>query len=161
MTYTRSLSAMAFVLALGAAQPAFANAPFECPVKPLEVAQAANIRSQLPAGNALDNVEALNAAVSKLRAQGVSPVLIIDNMIAAYCPVVAAESGLSNAQKAKKVGKFASRATRVVYQLESEAEVILDVAFPPAVVAAINAKARAAGVTPDAWIQGVVGAALK
>lgn len=151
----------AFALAVSASAPALAAGPFECPLKPLEAPQAASIRALLPSGDAFDDVERLNAAVTTLKAQGTNPVLVIDNLISAYCPLVAAQSGLTDAQKSARVVRFAARVTRVVYALEGADEIILDVAFPPVVVNAINAKARAAGVSPEAWIQSTVNAALK
>lgn len=138
-----------------------AAGPFECPAKPLEAAQAANIKALLPTGDAFDHVDRLNTAVSTLRAQGVNQVLVIDNLIAAYCPEVAAQAGLTDAQKSARVARFAARITRTVYALDGADEIILDVSFPPLVVDAINAKARAAGVSPEAWIQSTVNAALK
>lgn len=159
--HARTLTATAFALALGAAAPAHAAGPFECPTKPLEAAQAAKIKALLPSGDAFDKVEQLNAAVTQLKSEGANPVLVIDTLIAAYCPVVAAQPGLSDAQKTTRVARFAARITRTVFALDGADAIILDVAFPPAVVDAINAKARAAGVTPEAWIQGAVTSALK
>lgn len=159
--HARTLTATAFALALGAAAPALAAGPFECPTKPLEAAQAAKIKALLPSGDAFDKVEQLNAAVTQLKSEGANPVLVIDTLIAAYCPVVAAQQGLSDAQKSTRVARFAARITRTVFALDGADAIILDVAFPPAVVDAINAKARAAGVTPEAWIQGAITSALK
>lgn len=160
MMYARTLAAAAFVVAIGAGQ-ALAAGPFECPTKPLEAAQAAKIRALLPAGDAYAQVEKLNAAVAALKAEGASPVLVIDNLIAAYCPLIAAQPGLSDAQKSALVSRFAGRITRTVFGLDGADQIILDVAFPPAVVDAINAKAQAAGVSPEAWIQSTVTTALK
>lgn len=158
--HLRHLAAAAFALALGAAQPALA-APFACPAQPLEGALPAAAKALLPPGDALDRPDALNAAVDKLRAQSVRPVLIIDGLIAAYCPVVAAQAGLSDAQKTARVTRFAARITRTVYAIDGADEIILDVGLPPAVVDAINAKARAAGITAEDWVRNAVNAALK
>lgn len=160
MSYAPLLPASAFALLLMAAQPA-AAAAFECPKTSLEAAQAATIKAALPTGDGLDDADALDAAVDSLRAKGIGSGLIIDGAIAAYCPTVAAQTGLSDAQKREDVAGFASRLTRVVYSLESADAVILDVAFPPQVLNAITAKAEAAKVTPQAWVRGTVDAALK
>jgi hypothetical protein len=164
MKSARLLAAVALSLAatcLAGAAPALAAGGFQCPARPLEVAGDARIQAALPTGDALDNVEMMNTAVTTLRGQGVSPVLIIDGMIAAYCPNVAARSGLTDAQKAALANRFAARLTRTVYALDGADAVILDVAFPPAAVDAINAKASAGGVSAEAWIRGTVESALK
>lgn len=158
----RSTVALSLVAAcVATAAPAVAASGFECPTKPLEVAGDARIQATLPKGDALDNVEAMNTAVTTLRGQGVNPVLIIDGMIAAYCPNVAKRSGLTDAQKATLANRFAARLTRTVYALDGADAVILDVAFPPAAVDAINAKAQAGGVSSEAWIRKTVESALK
>lgn len=157
MTMSRFLLAAAFVGVLGAVQPAFAA--FECPVKPVD--QPAAVKALIPVGDALDTPAALNAAVTALRAQGIGSGIIIDNFIAAYCPVVAGNAALSDAQRATRVIRFASRIARTVYAVEGADQIILDVAFPPSVVDAINAKASAAGIPPEAFIQGAVANALK
>lgn len=152
---------LAAALVLGGGTSAFAAGPFECPAKPLEAAQAASIKALLPSGDAFEQVDRLDAAVNLLKAQGVNPVLVVDNLIAAYCPLVAERTGLSDAQKASRVTRFAAHVTRVVYSLAGADEIILDVAFPPLVVDAIRARAQAAGVSPEAFIQAAVNAALK
>lgn len=158
----RGIYAAAFALAAAfSGGTALAAGPFECPAKPLEAAQAAKIKALLPAGDAFDNVARMNDAVTSLKAQGVSTTLVIDNLIAAYCPMVAAETGLSDAQKAARVNRFVARITRTVYSLDGADAVILDVGFPPTVVDAISAKAQAAGVSQEAFIQTAVEAALK
>lgn len=161
MIRARHLLATAFGLALCAGTPAHAAGPFECPTKPLEAAQAAKVKALLPTGDAFEKVESLNAAVNTLKAQGANPVLVIDSLIAAYCPLVASQTGLSDQQKTVRVTRFAARITRTVFAIDGADEIILDVAFPPLMVDAINAKARAAGVSPEAWIQSTVSTALK
>lgn len=161
MSYAQFLPATAIALVLAAAQPALAAGAFECPKSTLEASQAATIKAALPAGDGLDAPDALDAAVDSLRAKGIGSGLIIDGVIAAYCPSVAAQAGLSDSAKTAKLASFASRVTRTVYSLDSADAVILDVAFPPALLNDINAKAAAAKVTPEAWVRGAVDAALK
>jgi len=126
---------VAAVLFAGPVHPARAG-PFECPVKPLEGARAAKVEALLPTGDACDDVGRLDGAAAALKTAGVSPALVVDGLVAAYCPVIAPEAGLTDA-------------------------IILDVALPPAMVEAIDARAKAAGVSPDAWIEGTVAAALR
>lgn len=161
MTNLRFLPATAIAAVLLAASPALAAGAFECPKSSLEAAQAATIKAALPSGDGLDQADALLAAVDSLKTKGIGSAFIIDGVISAYCPAVAAQSGLTDAQKTEKLAAFASRATRVVYSLETADAVILDVPFPPAVLSAIQAKASAAKVTPEAWVRSAVDAALK
>ncbi len=150
-----------FLLVVGAVNPIFAASPFECPTEQLEGAPLAEVKALLPTGDAYDHIDQLNTAVTALKTAGVSPAVVIDRLIASYCPMVVAEPGLTDAQKSAKVTRFASRIARTVYSLDGADAIILDVALPPAMVEAINAKAKAAGVSPDAWIQSAVAAALQ
>lgn len=152
--------AAAFVSVIGAAQPALASDPFECPVKPLEAAQAAKVKALLPTGDAFADVNQLNTAVTTLRSEGVSNVLIIDNLISAFCGVVAPDTLMTGAQKTARVSRFAANITRAVFSIEGADQIIIDVAFPPSILDAINAKAAAAGLSAEAWIQGAVTTAL-
>jgi len=161
MKYVQFLSLTAVACALAASQPALAAGAFECPAKPLAVPQDARVQAALPTGNAFQNVDALNASVDKLRTEGVNPILIIDGLITAYCPVIAAETQWTDAQKATRFNRFAARVTRTVYSLDGADEVILDVPFPPAIVDAINTKAKAAGISAQDWVRTAVDGALK
>lgn len=142
---------------------ATAVSAFVCPVKSLaaNATQDQAIAAALPAGDALAEVSKLNAAVNALRATGIGNAIIIDSLISAYCPTVARATALSDEQKAAQVRRFAARVTRVVYALESVDAVILDIPFRPDVVDAINARAAAARMSPEAWVASAVDAALK
>lgn len=137
-----------------------AASSFTCPTKPLEEAQAGKIKALLPTGDAFENIQTLNAAVTTLKAENANPALVIDSLVSAYCPVLASES-ITDAHRLEKFQRFASRVTRTVYALDGADQIILDVAFPPAVVDAIAAKAKAAGVTSEVFIQNSVAAALQ
>lgn len=156
-----SIGSAIFVLLVGSVYPVFAAGSFECPTKPLEGTQAAQVKALLPTGDAYEHIDQLNNAVTVLKAEGTSPALVIDRLIASYCPLVAASFGLTDAQKSGRVMRFAARITRTVYSLDGADAIILDVALPPSMVNAINAKAKAAGVSSDAWIQSAVAAALQ
>jgi hypothetical protein len=138
-------------------------AGFECGWRPAadEPSQIRDIETLLPVGDAFDQPAKLNAAVDALRQQGLSEVLIVDNLIDAYCPVVAANSALSDAQKTARMRRFAGRVVRFAYRFESADAIILDVPFPPQAVDAINAQAQAAGTTAEAWVAQIVEAQLK
>jgi hypothetical protein len=154
----RILTILAVAASL-AALPQFAYAGgFECSWRPVkdEPPQVRDISTLLPVGDDLDQPVKLNAAVDTLRKQGLSEASIINNLIAAYCPTVAANQVLDDRQKTAKLRRFASRMTRVIYSLESADEIILDVPFSPGALDAINAKAQAAGITPEAWVAQIV-----
>ncbi|MFG1479762.1 hypothetical protein V5F53_14030 [Xanthobacter sp. V4C-4] len=129
---------------------------FECAWLPAGQAPSAEVAALLAGGDPLDNPSVLNAAVDKLRASGLRPALIIDGLVSAYCPTVAANGSLSDAQKTVRMQAFAARTVRLVYALESVDSIILDVPLPPSVVDAVSAKARAANVTQQDWLAGVV-----
>lgn len=160
MDFKRSLKMAAGALALSATWTTFANAALQCPAQPLEASRAAIIAAALPAGDAFDDRAALATAVTALHAEGVGLPMIVDNLIAAYCPTVADQAGLSDAEKTAKVNQFAARITRAVYQLDSADAIVLEVAFPPLVMDSINAKAKASGVSAADWVQGVIELAL-
>lgn len=144
-------------------QSPVAAKPLVCPEHPVasSSSQVPELAAIVKSGDALDNVTQLNAAVATLRARGVSPAIIIDNLISAYCPVVAGNASLTDQQKTAKVRRFASQIVRVVYALDSAEEVILDVPFRPDVVNAINAKASAARVSPEEWVANAISSDLK
>jgi hypothetical protein len=133
---------------------ASAEAAFVCPVKSVGTnpAQDQAIAAAIPAGNALDDVTKLNAAVTALQAKGVSNAVLVDSLISSYCPTVAGNSALTDDQKRAQVRRFAGRIVRLVYSLESADAVILDVPFAPNVIAAINARAAAEKISPEAWV---------
>ena len=160
MNRPRFLFAAAVLLAAGSARPTLAAA-FTCPTSTLDAAGAATVQAALPAGDALDQPQALNGAVEALRAKGISAPLIMDGMIAAYCQTIASRPGLSDAQKTEQVRDFAARAVSTVYALQSADAIVLSVAVPPPLVTAIDSRARAAGLTQAEWMRAVLGAAAK
>jgi hypothetical protein len=134
----------------GASAPA---AAFTCPTPTLTgVAQPADMASLLPKGDAFDDVVKLNASVAALRAKGVEAAVIVDQLISNYCAAQAGNASLTDAQRTARVRSFAARIVRTVYALDSADAIILDVAFPPDMVNEINAKAKAAGVSPQDWV---------
>lgn len=156
MSHRTLFHAAACALAMAAASPALADQGFECPAQPLDEARAAAIKAQLPSGDAFDDGGALVRAVTTLNAEGVSKGMVIDNLIAAYCPVVAADGGLSDAQKTEKVNRFAARIVSVVYNIDSADAIIVSVPFPPVMMDSINAKAQEKGLSAAEWIRTVV-----
>jgi hypothetical protein len=86
---------------------------------------------------------------------------IIDHLIGAYCPMVAQEESLSEAEKGTSVRRFSGQITHLVYSLESGLDVIISVPFTPDVVDAINDRARKQGLSGPAWISMTVENALE
>lgn len=163
ITTMRNAVGAAVVSLLVACGSTAASAAFVCPVKSpgASAAQSRAIAKAIPAGNALDDVTKLNAAVTDLRAKRVSNAILIDSLISSYCPAVARNTALSDDQKRAQVRRFASRIVRVVYALDSADAVILDVPFRPNVIDSINAKAAAERISPEAWVANAIDRDLK
>jgi hypothetical protein len=156
----------AFVLAtLVAAALGCASVPaaaFTCPTPTLDGADhSADIAGLLPKGDALDDPAKLNAGVAALRAKGVPAAIIIDQLIAGYCARQAGNASLDDAARTARVRSFAGRIARTVYALDSANAIILDVALPSAIADEVNAKAAAAGVSPEEWVADAVESVLK
>jgi hypothetical protein len=62
----------------------------------------------------MTNIEQLNATIATLRREGMSKRLIIDHLVGAYCPMVAREAPLTEADKAALVRRFTGQVTRLV-----------------------------------------------
>jgi hypothetical protein len=159
----RKVAFLVSMLVLLGEQPVSSAAPLVCPVKSIaaDPAQVAQITSVIPAGDALDDVAKLNAIVSTLRTMGIGSAIIIDNLISAYCPVVAANAALNDQQKTAQMRRFASKIVRIVYGLDSGDDIILDVPFKPDVMNAINSRATAERLAPEDWVANAVGSYLK
>ena len=154
------LAMMTSLLVWGSGNAAYA---FVCPVKSVGASEGQDqaIAKAISAGDALDDAVKLSAAIAALRAKGVSNAIIVDSLIASYCPVVARNTALSDDGKRVQVRRFAARMVRIVYSLDSVDAVILDVPFRPGVVDAINAKAAAERLSPEAWVANAVDRMLK
>lgn len=161
MNCARLVPVAALGLSILSVQPSLAAGSFECPKQALEDVSSSSVEALARSGDPLGNVEAMNAAVDSLRAKNVSSGLIIDALVAAYCPTVAGTPDLTDAQKSSQIARFAARVARTVYSLENADAIVLDVAFPPQIVDSIDAAAKAAGTSQEAWIRDTVDAALK
>lgn len=134
---------------------------FECPVKAVANAPSGGVMKTLPVDGTVDQAAAIKGAIGTLRTQGMSPGSIVDNLIIAYCPYIASQPGLSDADKASRVARLAAYIAGQVYSPSATDQVVLSASFSPAEVSAINAHARSLGISPETWIQGVVAAALQ
>ncbi|SRR6266851_9496533 len=153
-----------FGLILTAMLPASAAAEkFECAlaVKPTTPAKLQEIQRLLPDGNAMANIERLNATIGTLRQDGMSKSQIIDHLVGVYCPIVAQESSLTEAEKTEHLQRFTGQVTQLVYSLESGLDIIINVPLTPDVVAVLNATASKQGLSGAAWIAMTVENALQ
>ncbi len=132
---------------------------FICPVQPETglTASGAPKAPQISSSEPLDTAERLGAAVELLRSKGVSSTMIVDNLMAAYCPRVAA-SGLPKSQKTALMRSFASRVTQLVYAPSDgdETAILLDVPLTPDLEKQAAAAASREGSTVQEWIVEVV-----
>jgi hypothetical protein len=106
--------------------------------------------------------ELLNATVGTLlRRDGMPKSLIIGHLVGAYCPMVAQESSLTEAEKSARLQRFTGQITRLVYSLESGLDIIINVPLTPDVVAVLNATASKQGLSGAACIAMTVENALQ
>jgi hypothetical protein len=162
MKQNLSMTIVAMCVAICGGSACAAAAPaFECP-QPIHTPKvsASELRSLLPVGDPLADPAKLNTAVEALRGQGLSKGLIIDSLIGAYCPTVAADRQLTPPQKASRLQRFAMRIAQNVYAMKAADEIIFDVPFGTVAANAIEMRAKAAGVTPEQWIAQTAGQAL-
>ncbi|WP_210490426.1 hypothetical protein [Microvirga antarctica] len=99
-------------------RPAFAA--FDCPlVSDMDSkATQAKIAQILPGDDDLTNPDKLKAAIVNLKAGGIGTDLAVNNLIAAYCPKVAANAKLSDTEKTDRVQSFAAMITQLVYTMD-------------------------------------------
>ena len=62
------------------------------------------IRALLPDANAMGSVGRLNSTIDTLRREGMAKSQIVSHLVVAYCPMVAQENSLTEAEKAARVG---------------------------------------------------------
>jgi hypothetical protein len=144
--------ALAALVLITAQDPLFAK-PLLCPNNPAaaNAISPEDLKSLTAAVNSIDRAAALNRIVATLHDRGMAAGNIVDTLVSAYCPTVAANSSFNDQQKATTVRSFASQAARAVYAPEEAEEIILDVVLPPAIANAINDKAKAARISPQDW----------
>jgi mono/diheme cytochrome c family protein len=94
---------------------------------------------------------------------GVSDGELSDDLVAAYCPILATDAQLSFEQKQTRLSAFLSSVTNILAQGEmpTGAKVLLQVGVPQSVVSEVDAAARAAKQTRDQFIEKALEAAVK
>jgi S-methylmethionine-dependent homocysteine/selenocysteine methylase len=154
------LSLASFMLTI---VPAVGADKFECPspFKPNTLAKLEQINGLLPNANAMSNINQLSDTIATLQRDGMSKRLIIDHLIGAYCPMIAREASLTDAEKAARVARFSGQVTRLVYSLESGLDIIINVPLTPDIVDAVNDIAKKQGLSGPAWIAMTIDDALQ
>jgi hypothetical protein len=96
----------------------------------------------------------LGELMADLRKSGMKPALIVDRLIGAYCPFVAADDTLSDKQKTERVRRFAHMVTDLAYGPSDpdEVDILVQTALTPSLLTQIDQAAGRAGVSRDEWI---------
>lgn len=136
---------------------------FECPVIDGQdaVKLPASLAGNLPTGGALDKLEALQSAIDLLRTNGVPASSTVNYLMASYCPWLAGNKQLPAADKTKQMRRFANRVTGLAYSSQDAEEIVFSVPLSPREAADLEARARAAKVTPGDWIARSLRSTLK
>lgn len=125
---------------------------FICPASEISAEQAASVKKILPLFEDFNDNSKIATAIATLKNSHDSTVQIVNSLIAAYCPIVAATQGINDAQKSAEVRKFGLNVTRQAFSLASEQMIILDVELPTETVEKITALAKTDGTTPQEWV---------
>ncbi|WP_162820634.1 ribbon-helix-helix domain-containing protein [Microvirga calopogonii] len=152
------LVALVSVAGFGSSLTASADAAtFTCPdTMAADRPGAASSLSDLYAG--ADDVTASNRLgelMADLRKSGMKPALIVDHLIGAYCPLVAADATLSDKQKADRVRRFARLVTGLAYVPSDadEVDVLVQTPLPPGLLSQVEQAAGRTGISRDEWIE--------
>ena len=123
---------------------------------------ASGIYDILKGENAATLPNRINETVTVLRSQQLDPDLIVDTLIAAYCPLVAAQTGLSAGQKKERIDTFARQVTAIVYadKQQQVRDVLVTVPLAPDLELKVNEAARNARQSRDAWLAQAIEKAL-
>jgi hypothetical protein len=160
---TKVLFLLSLVLSMLTLEPAVAAEKFECPnpFTPTTPAKLEQIKSLLPDVNAMANIGQLTNVIGTLRREGMSKSLIVDHLIGTYCPMVARENAITDAEKATLVRRFSGQVSMLTYSLESGLDIIINVPLTPDVVDAVNTIAKTQGLSGSAWIAMTIDNALQ
>ncbi|MDQ8732148.1 glutelin [Bradyrhizobium sp. LHD-71] len=96
----------------------------------------------------------LNVLVTDLRKNGTSPSSIVNYLVGAYCPLVLADTSLSDAQKTTRVRRFARQVAGLAFvpSEQDELAVIVDLPLTPSLLDQIDKAAAKSGISRDIWI---------
>lgn len=151
-----------FALCLCAGQHHATARPLVCPTgAAVQTIPAEDLKPLFAEGSIVERTASLNRMVTVLRDRGMNAGGIVDNLISAYCPVVAANATLNDQQKTMAVRQFAAQVARAVYTPDGADEIILDVPLSPDVANLVNIKAEAEGFSPQEWAAKTIANGLK
>jgi hypothetical protein len=142
--------------ACGGATTPVAAAPLTCPAAagPTVIENPSSLKDLYSGATDVTASNRLNVLMAAFRASGTKPAFIVDDLVSAYCPLVAADTYLSDQQKVDRVRRFARQVTGLAYGLSDpdEVDVLLDIPLAPAVLSQIDQAAADAGMSRDPWI---------
>lgn len=148
---------LALVLAVPFSAPAFA-AGFVCPA-PVDfptTALEAKIDTLLPIGKVLGQPAELYEAAALLRDHGMADTDAVNQLIALYCPTVAQDTSLSDAEKTDRMRRFAAEALQVVSQQDDSEEITYTIRLEPTLAERVEDDAASAGTSVENWIKKIV-----
>lgn len=156
------LAFVAFAFGASFSAPAFASS-FECPaIGDLPTSALEDkIDTLLPIGKVLGQPAELYEAASLLRDHGMTDDNAVNHLVALYCPAVAEDTSLSDAEKTDQVRRFAAEATQVVSQLGETEEITYTIRLEPTLAERIEDEAKSAGTSVESWIKKVVADTVK
>ncbi len=97
--------------------------------------------------------QALRAAVARMRGEGIANGAIIDQAVAAYCPLVAGDDTLSPEEKRGALRSFAAGITTLVYDpAQDDRAIRVTVPLPSALSDQIDVAAARARESRETWI---------
>ncbi len=95
-----------------------------------------------------------NELMAAFRATGTKPAFIVNDLVSAYCPLVAADTSLSDKQKVDRVRRFARQVTGLAYAPfdPDEEDALVDIPVAPSTLSQVDQAAAGAGMSRDTWI---------
>ena len=150
--------ALASLAGFGALSVAWADsATFTCPDVTLSAAPsvAQIVQDGYSGPDDVDASNRLRELVAELRRTGTKPAFIVDQLIAAYCPLVATDMSLTDQEKVGRVRVFSRRVTEMAYlPAESgEIDVLVTVPLTPTLLGRVDEASRRAGMSRDHWLE--------
>jgi hypothetical protein len=116
-------------------------------------AVGSGVYDMLKGANAATIENRVDDVIATLRAQSVDASLIVDELIAAYCPVIAAETGLSTVERKARLANFSRQVTALVFPQTPQVDaVIINLPLPPDLLQQVDDAARQAQLSRDAWL---------
>jgi hypothetical protein len=139
----------------GTAAPV-AAAPLTCPAAtgPTALKDPSSLKDLYAGATDATAGNRLNELMAAFRASGTKPAFIVDELVSAYCPLVAADTSLSDEQKVDRVRRFARHVTGLAYGFSEpdEVDVLVDIPLAPSVLGQVDQAAARAGMSRDAWL---------